>query len=160
MSNVEHDPTEQTVCSAGVGVATERDTEPLHPREVPLGGPRAMPVRRALPNRDRRMVGAWCFADSYGPHRDRRAAGDAGAPHPHTGLQTVTWLVEGEVWHQDSVGSRQMVRPGELPLMTAGHNCGWLCPSTPARWRRRSSFTPRCRAMRCGPAASPSAPGE
>lgn len=121
MSNVENDPAEQTVCSAGAAVATEPDTELLHPREVPLGGPRAMRVRRALPNRDRRMVGAWCFADSYGPSEIAGLSGMQVPPHPHTGLQTVTWLAEGEVWHQDSVGSRQLVRPGELPLMTAGH---------------------------------------
>ncbi|MFC7344209.1 pirin family protein [Saccharopolyspora griseoalba] len=121
MSNVENRPAEQEVCSAGSAIATEPDAELLHPREVPLGGPRAMRVRRALPNRDRRMVGAWCFADSYGPTDITRQPGMQVPPHPHTGLQTVTWLVEGEVWHQDSVGSRQLVRPGQLPLMTAGH---------------------------------------
>src|SRR5699024_11094189 len=67
VSNVETAPAEQTVCTADTTVATEPDTEVLHPREVPLGGPLAMRVRRALPNRDRRMVGAWCFVDSYGP---------------------------------------------------------------------------------------------
>lgn len=121
MSNVDTYPAEQTVCSADAAVATEPDTELLYPREVPLGGPRAMRVRRALPNRDRRMVGAWCFADSYGPSDITGQEGMQVPPHPHTGLQTVTWLVKGEVWHQDSVGSRQLVRPGELPLMTAGH---------------------------------------
>ena len=120
MSNVENDPAEQTVCSAAAAVATEPDAELLHPREVPLGGPRAMRVRRVLPNRDRRMVGAWCFADSYGPTGIAGQPGMQVPPHPHIGLQTVTWLVEGEVWHQDSVGSRQLVHPGELPLMTAG----------------------------------------
>src|SRR5699024_12825496 len=53
--------------------------------------------------------------------RHHRPAGMHVPPHPHTGLQTVTWLVEGEVWHQDSVGSRQLVHPGQVPLMTAGH---------------------------------------
>ena len=43
------------------------------------------------------------------------------APHPHTGLQTVTWLVDGEARHRDSLGSDQVIRPGELNLMTAGH---------------------------------------
>ncbi len=93
----------------------------LAAREVPLGGPRRMTVRRTLPHRDRRTVGAWCFADHYGP---RPAAGERGMhvpPHPHVGLQTVTWLFEGDVLHRDSVGSRQAVRPGELNLMTAGH---------------------------------------
>ncbi len=121
MSNVENDPSEQTVCSAATTVATEPDTELLHPREVPLGGPRGMRVRRALPNRERRMVGAWCFADSYGPSDITGQPGMQVPPHPHAGLRTVTWLVDGEVRHQDSVGSRRLVRPGDLPLMTAGH---------------------------------------
>lgn len=120
MSNVDENPAEQTVCSADTAVTAQPDAELLHPREVPLGGPRAMQVRRVLPNRDRRMVGAWCFADSYGPTDISGQLGMQVPPHPHIGLQTVTWLVEGEVLHQDSVGSRQLVRPGELPLMTAG----------------------------------------
>lgn len=90
MSNVENDPAEQTVCSAGAAVAAEPDIELLHPREVPLGGPRAIRVRRALPNRDRRIVGAWCFADSYGPSDITGQPGMRVPPHPHTGLQTVT----------------------------------------------------------------------
>ncbi|WP_243789740.1 pirin family protein [Saccharopolyspora gloriosae] len=121
MSNIENDPAEQTVCSADTAVAAEPDVELLHPRDVPLGGPRAMRVRRALPNRGRRMVGAWCFADSYGPSDIAGQPGMQVPPHPHIGLQTVTWLVEGEVRHQDSVGSRRLVRPGDLSLMTSGH---------------------------------------
>jgi redox-sensitive bicupin YhaK (pirin superfamily) len=79
----------------------------------------ALPVRRALPRRGRRTVGAWCFADHLGP---ADVTGDAGiAPHPHTGLATVTWLLDGELRHRDSLGSDQAIRPGELNLMTAGH---------------------------------------
>lgn len=106
---------------------TEVDAEPvspcgptlqlLEPREVPLGGIRAMTVRRTLPQRARSTVGAWCFVDQFGP--------DAGEPmrvlpHPHTGLQTVTWPMIGEIRHRDSLGSDLLVRPGELNLMTAG----------------------------------------
>ena len=120
MSNVDAHPAERTVCSAGQQPCAEPERELLHPREVPLGGPRAMPVRRVLPNRDRRMVGAWCFADSYGPSDIAGQAGMQVPPHPHIGLRTVSWLIEGEILHQDSVGSRRVVRPGELPLMTAG----------------------------------------
>ncbi|OEV04531.1 pirin family protein [Streptomyces oceani] len=124
MSNVETRPLEQTVCDgppASTGTDTDApDTELLEPREVPLGGPRAMLVRRSLPNRHRRMVGAWCFADSFGPTDIAGADGMQVPPHPHIGLQTVSWLLEGEVWHQDSLGSRRMVRPGQLNLMTAG----------------------------------------
>jgi quercetin 2,3-dioxygenase len=87
---------------------------------VALGGPRGMTVTRTLPHRGRRMVGAWCFVDYYGPEDISDAPGMNVAPHPHTGLQTVSWLVEGEVLHRDSVGSVQLVRPGQLNLMTAG----------------------------------------
>ena len=90
----------------------------LPPRDVPLGGPRAMLVRRSLPSRDVRTVGAWCFADHIGPVDD--GPGMHLPPHPHTGLQTVTWLLDGNVEHRDSVGSRWVVAPGELSLITAG----------------------------------------
>ncbi|HEX6569511.1 MAG TPA: pirin family protein, partial [Acidimicrobiales bacterium] len=69
--------------------------------------------------RGRRTVGAWCFADHFGP-AGPPASMQVG-PHPHTGLHTVTWLVEGEVLHRDSLGSEQLIRPGQLNLMTAGH---------------------------------------
>ncbi|HVH21782.1 MAG TPA: pirin family protein [Pseudonocardia sp.] len=80
-----------------------------------------MTVTRTLPNRDRRMVGAWCFIDHYGPQDITGTPGMQVPPHPHTGLQTVSWLVEGQVLHHDSVGSEQLVTPGQLNLMTAGH---------------------------------------
>jgi redox-sensitive bicupin YhaK (pirin superfamily) len=92
----------------------------LHPREVPLGGPRAIRVRRTLPQRERSLIGAWCFADHYGPHDVSGGTGMDVPPHPHTGLQTVSWLFNGEVEHRDSAGVHAMVRPGELNLMTAG----------------------------------------
>jgi redox-sensitive bicupin YhaK (pirin superfamily) len=92
----------------------------LHPREVPLGGPRAIRVRRTLPQRERSLIGAWCFADHYGPHDVGDGVGMDVPPHPHTGLQTVSWLFDGEVEHRDSAGVHAFVRPGELNLMTAG----------------------------------------
>lgn len=95
--------------------------EILTPREVPLGGLRAMPVRRTLPQRARSLIGAWCFADHYGPDDVAHTGGMRVAPHPHTGLQTVSWLFAGEIEHRDSIGSHAMVLPGELNLMTAGH---------------------------------------
>lgn len=82
--------------------------------------PDAMVVERFLPTRGRRMVGAFCFVDRFGPDDVNSSAGMRVAPHPHTGLQTVTWLLEGDVLHLDSVGSRQVIRPCELNLMTAG----------------------------------------
>ena len=78
-------------------------------------------VRRLLPRRPRRTVGPWCFADHFGPAAVEPDHGLDVGPHPHIGLQTVTWLVEGEVLHRDSLGSEQPIRPGELNLMTAGH---------------------------------------
>ncbi|PZR53460.1 pirin family protein [Xylanimonas oleitrophica] len=92
----------------------------LSARDVPLGGPRAMSVRRTIPQRARSLVGAWCFCDHYGPDDVTRSGGMQVPPHPHTGLQTVSWLFAGEIVHRDSVGSLQTVRPGELNLMTAG----------------------------------------
>ena len=95
--------------------------EILTPREVPLGGLRAMNVRRTLPQRRRTFVGAWCFVDHYGPDRiDPSRGGMVVSPHPHTGLQTVSWLFSGEIEHRDSAGHHALVRPGEVNLMTAG----------------------------------------
>jgi redox-sensitive bicupin YhaK (pirin superfamily) len=82
------------------------------------------PVRRALPNRARRTVGAWCFVDHFGPLQPAGPGVGRGleiGPHPHMGLQTVTWLFDGELLHRDSIGTEQPVRPGQLNLMTAGH---------------------------------------
>ncbi|MCK9796077.1 pirin family protein [Isoptericola sp. 4D.3] len=116
MSNLETRPAERT-CTAGDRPA---GVELLTAREVPLGGPRAMNVRRTIPQRQRSLVGAWCFCDHYGPDDVSRSAGMQVPPHPHIGLQTVSWLFDGEILHRDSVGSLQTVRPGELNLMTAG----------------------------------------
>lgn len=94
--------------------------EVLEPRVVPLGGPRAMSVYRALPAKGRSMVGAWCFLDHYGPD-DVTVSGGMSVPrHPHTGLATVSWLFEGSVEHLDSGGNSAAVIPGELNLMIAG----------------------------------------
>ena len=77
-------------------------------------------VIRVLPTRARRTVGAWCFADHLGPRYVTENDGENIAPHPHIGLQTVTWLLGGELVHRDSLGSEQVIRPGGLNLMTAG----------------------------------------
>ncbi|ORW01727.1 pirin family protein [Mycobacterium kyorinense] len=115
MSNLETSPVEIDCATAQV-----TGVEVLHPRDVPLGGPRAIRVRRTLPQRQRSLIGAWCFADHYGPHDVRQSAGMVVPPHPHTGLQTVSWLFSGEIEHRDSAGVHALVRPGELNLMTAG----------------------------------------
>ncbi|MBA2444405.1 MAG: pirin family protein [Nocardioidaceae bacterium] len=102
----------------GRGGADAPVLELLEPRSVLLG-PR-QEVRRVLPHKLRRMIGAWCFVDHYGPATIGGQPGMRVAPHPHTGLQTVSWLLEEEVHHRDSLGSDTMVVPGELNLMTAG----------------------------------------
>lgn len=69
-------------------------------------------VRRALPRTGRRTVGAWCFADHFGPRDVGLDGGLNVGPHPHCGLQTVTWLVDGEGLHRDSLGTEQTIRAG------------------------------------------------
>ncbi len=122
MSNVETEPSE-VVCTADDGAASssgEVTIRVLTPREVPLGGPRAMSVRRTLPQRALSLIGAWCFLDHYGPDQVASTGGMDVPPHPHTGLATVSWLFSGEITHADSAGHRAVVRPGQLSLMTAG----------------------------------------
>ncbi|WP_344608375.1 pirin family protein [Sporichthya brevicatena] len=108
-------------------------TEPvvLGQREVPLGGPRDMTVRRALPQRSRSLIGAWCFVDHYGPDDVAVTGGMVLPGHPHTGLQTVSWLFAGELEHRDTSGAHQVVRPGEVNLMTAGSGIAHSEFSTP-----------------------------
>lgn len=93
----------------------------LDPRPVPLGGLRAMEVRRLIPSQRRRMVGAWCFIDHYGPDRVSDTGGMRVVSHPHTGLQTVSWLFTGAIEHRDSLGTVATVLPGDVNLMTAGY---------------------------------------
>lgn len=118
MSNLDTEPKE-LVCEADPAAAEDR-VSLLEPRLVPLGGPRAMTVQRTLPQRGRSLIGAWCFVDHYGPDDVAATSGMVVPPHPHTGLQTVSWLFAGEIEHRDSTGAHAMVRPGELNLMTAG----------------------------------------
>lgn len=105
--------------------------EILEPREVPLGGLRAMSVRRTLPQRARSLIGPWCFLDHYGPDDLATSHGMVVPPHPHTGLSTVSWLFSGTVEHRDSAGNHVFVRPGELNLMTAGRGISHSEYSTP-----------------------------
>jgi redox-sensitive bicupin YhaK (pirin superfamily) len=77
-------------------------------------------VRRLLPQRTLRTLGAWCFVDHYGPDDVDDRSGMQVPPHPHTGLQTVSWLLDGAIVHRDSLGSLQRVEPRELSLMTSG----------------------------------------
>ncbi|MFJ7905116.1 pirin family protein [Streptomyces sp. NPDC096198] len=133
MSNVETEPVEVRCRSAAAGGRSGEAprVEVITPRDVPLGGPRAMTVRRTLPQRARTLIGAWCFADHYGPDDVAATGGMDVAPHPHTGLQTVSWLFSGEIEHRDSLGTHAFVRPGELNLMTGGHGICHSEVSTP-----------------------------
>jgi quercetin 2,3-dioxygenase len=88
-----------------------------HSHLAEVGG---LPVHRALPRRERRMVGAWCFLDRFGPLEVTPHHTMTVGPHPHIGLHTVTWLLSGQVLHSDSLGNEQLIRPGQLNLMTAG----------------------------------------
>jgi redox-sensitive bicupin YhaK (pirin superfamily) len=99
---VEGDPVEMTVL----------------PRVKDLGD--GFEVRRVLPVAERRMVGPFVFFDQFGPTILRAGTGLDVRPHPHIGLATVTYLLEGEIMHRDSLGSRQAIRPGAVNWMTAG----------------------------------------
>lgn len=127
MSNLEVAPDEMVCGSAD----SHSGVELLVPRNVPLGGPRAMDVRRTLPQKQRSLIGAWCFLDHFGPDPVGETGGMAVPRHPHTGLQTVSWLFTGEVEHRDSAGFHAMVRPGEINLMTAGRGISHSEFSTP-----------------------------
>lgn len=97
--------------------ATRQVLEPYPARQIPLG---RLTVSRALPVRDRRLVGPWCFLDRFGPLSFTRGRPMDVAPHPHIGLQTVSWLLQGEIAHGDSLGSEAILRPGGVNVMTAG----------------------------------------
>ena len=87
-------------------------------RAAEVGG---MGIMRVLPTKGRRLIGPWCFVDLMSPEDVANPDPMEVGPHPHIGLATVTWLFEGEAVHTDSLGSEQVIRPGELNLMTAGH---------------------------------------
>lgn len=99
-------------------IVADHEVEIFQSREAHVAELR---VRRALPTKGRRTVGAWCFVDHMGPMSLNPERSIDVAPHPHMGLQTVTWLFSGEFLHRDSLGSEQLIRAGQLNLMTSGH---------------------------------------
>jgi len=122
MSNLDVAPVEQNCHWRG---QAQPMTRLLPARDVPLGGIRAMSVRRSLPQRDLPLVGAWCFLDQMGPERvDMRVL-----PHPHIGLQTVTWPLVGQVRHRfggfrlASRARRRGVRCGRHRRNVPGFSC-------------------------------------
>lgn len=114
MSNLDAAATaEACACDASASPTFEA----LPGRLTDLAG---LPIRRLLPRSRRRLVGPWCFLDSYGPLAFASGKPMDVAPHPHIGLQTASWLLDGEVFHKDSLGSEGLAEPGVLNLMTAG----------------------------------------
>ena len=128
MSNT--DPAPEAV-SLRAGVVDAVDV--LEARKAAIGD--GTEVRRLLPQRVLRTIGAWCFLDHYGPDDTSGGPGMQVPPHPHIGLQTVTWLFDGLVLHRDSLGSKQLITPGELNLMTSGRGIAHSeeSPASPAR---------------------------
>lgn len=113
MSNLDPAP---TALSLRPGVV--RAVDVLEARKAAIGD--GTEVRRLLPQRALRTIGAWCFLDHYGPDDTSAGPGMQVPPHPHIGLQTASWLFDGLVLHRDSLGNEQLIKPGELNLMTSG----------------------------------------
>lgn len=114
MSNLRPSPTPDE-CECEPAATPQIEAWPAHRARVGH-----LDIRRALPLRQRRMVGPWCFLDRYGPLTFTAGKPMDVAPHPHIGLQTVSWLLDGEVLHRDSLGFESLVVPGELNVMTSG----------------------------------------
>lgn len=90
----------------------------IRPKAKDIGG---FEVRRALPSVEARTVGPFIFFDQMGPTVFGPGEGIDVRPHPHIGLATLTWLIDGEIMHRDSLGYEQPIRPGEVNWMTAGN---------------------------------------
>lgn len=111
----------------------ERPTHPVMqhiPARVTTLG-QGLTIRRALPSRQRRMIGAWCFFDHAGPLEYEAGEGIAVGPHPHTGLQTFSWMIEGRMRHSDSLGNVVWIEPGQVNLMSAGRGISHAEESDP-----------------------------
>lgn len=117
MSNLEKHCT-PSVSSDCPAAAQQPACRVIDTRDAVLG--EDLTIRRALPSRHQRMIGAWCFLDHAGPANVSTGGGIRVGPHPHTGLQTFTWPLAGELLHRDSLGYEQLIRPGQVNLMTAG----------------------------------------
>lgn len=109
------EPVSAESCVALAGAQRQLDAYPN--RELALGD---LVISRALPVKDRRLVGPWCFLDRFGPLTFTDGKPMDVAPHPHIGLQTVTWLLDGEVVHDDSLGCQGLLLPGGINVMTSG----------------------------------------
>jgi hypothetical protein len=103
--------------SVSAFTSTTACLEPYPSRTLTLG---ALEIARALPVRGRRLVGPWCFLDRFGPLTFVDGNPMDVAPHPHMGLQTVTWLLDGEIVHDDSLRAHARLQPGGVNVMTSG----------------------------------------
>ena len=119
-------------------------------RQAEVGG---MGIVRVLPTKGRRTVGAWCFTDLMLPGDELDPDPMEVGPHPHIGLATVTWLLEGEAVHTDSLGTEQAIRPGQLNLMTAGHGIAHAELGAPAPLRGVQLWIAQPEATRHGESA-------
>jgi redox-sensitive bicupin YhaK (pirin superfamily) len=97
--------------------AAHQQFEAYAAREMNLGH---LAIVRALPVKGKRLIGPWCFLDRFGPATFGPGGGMDVAPHPHMGLQTVTWLLDGEIVHDDSLQQEAVLRPGGVNVMTSG----------------------------------------
>lgn len=113
MSTLEKDLEQECRVEQGCGALTMV----IHPKDKDLGG---FSVRRCLPNAACKAVGPWIFFDHMGPAEFPAGEGIDVRPHPHINIATVTYLFEGEILHRDSLGSEQLIRPGDINLMVAG----------------------------------------
>ena len=119
-------------------------------RRTSVGG---LNVTRVLPTKGRRTVGAWCFVDLMGPVDAEQPDPMEVGPHPHIGLSTVTWLLEGEALHSDSLGTEQVIRPGQLNWMTAGHGIAHAELAAKPPFRGVQMWVAQPEATRHGPSA-------
>lgn len=101
-----------------LALAAKTTSQKIQTRKAEIG--EGLTIRRALPHRDRKTIGAWCFMDHFGPLDLKHSNGLRIGPHPHIGLQTFTYPLAGEILHRDSLGSLQKIQPGQVNLMTAG----------------------------------------
>lgn len=97
----------------------ETGMQPIGLRTAEIG--QGTKIKRALPSRLKRMIGAWCFLDHAGPVHFMAGEGLDVGPHPHIGLQTFTWMIKGSMMHRDSLGYAQLIQPKQVNLMTAGY---------------------------------------
>lgn len=104
--------------SIPIGDSVDAIETVIIPRARDLGD---FEVRRALPSAARQMVGPFIFFDQFGPAEFLTGQGVDVRPHPHIGLSTVTYLMQGQMHHRDSLGTDCWITPGEVALMTAGH---------------------------------------